>query len=71
MSDLPPIRNGEQKPVTKYDRDPESHYQRAMRKNTIDLTDHICKQVTFAERGIIFLLFFDVFANSFKVFHFS
>ena len=54
MSDLPLIRNGEQKPVTKYDRDPESHYQRAMRKNTIDLTDHICKQVTFVERGSFF-----------------
>ena len=54
MSDLPPIRNGEQKPVTKYDRDPESHYPRAMRKNTIDLTDHICKQVTFVERGSFF-----------------
>ncbi len=45
MSDLPPIRNGEQKLVTKYDGLPECHFQRMMRKNTTDLTDHICKQM--------------------------
>ena len=45
MSDLPPIRNGEQKLVAKYDGLPECHFQRMMRKNTTDLTDHICKQM--------------------------
>jgi hypothetical protein len=46
MSDLPPIRNGGQKPVMEYDGLPESHFQRKMRKNaTSDLTDHMCKQV--------------------------
>jgi DNA (cytosine-5)-methyltransferase 1 len=43
MSDLPAISNGDQKGIMKYEKDPESHYQKRMRKDTHDLTDHICK----------------------------
>jgi len=45
MSDLPAISNGDQKPVMKYELDPLTHFQRRMRKDTQDLTDHICKSM--------------------------
>ena len=59
MSDLPEIRNGDQKLVTKYDGLPECHFQRMMRKNTKELTDHICKQVKIIliKKNIYFSLF--------------
>ena len=32
--------------MMKYDKDPESHYQKKMRKNSSQLFDHICKKMS-------------------------
>ena len=46
MSDLPQIRNGDQKEVMTYEIEAETHFQRKIRKNTNgELRDHICKKM--------------------------
>ena len=47
MSDLPPIRNGDQKETMDYEVEPETHFQRMMRANTqkSELRDHMCKKM--------------------------
>ena len=48
ISDLPQLQNVNQKQneMMKYDKDPESHYQKKMRKNSSQLFDHICKKMS-------------------------
>ena len=44
MSDLPPIRNGDQVETKAYVIEPESHFQRMIRDKS-GLRDHICKKM--------------------------